>query len=450
MPVNIIVPPLSQTLDTLVLVEWLKNVGDPIQKGEPLFTVETDKATLDVEAPADGILESVSAGAGDEVQIHGVIGRIRESGEPGETVNLALPGELDLQERNAPTERNGPTERNAPTERRIFASPRARQLLSRKGLRLEELEGIGTGPQGMIVERDVRAYLEQNKLRLTPVAQRMAQEAGLDPDSLLHSHKGELIRKADIEASLARTDEKVEVSGRDIQDGEDPARKGKPLSNIRKVIAARMSESHQTSAPVTYLSEVDATRLVKLRKHILKELSGSETRPTLTDFIIRITTFVLKNHPQLNATFDGSLLNISESIHIALAVDTERGLVVPVISNAGQMGLSEIARTRSRLVQKALNGDLKQDEMNGGTFTISNLGTLGIDHFTPIINPPQVAILGVGRVREVPAIRKGKLRCRYSMGLSVTCDHRIIDGAPAARFLNDICRMVEEPDLIWL
>lgn len=424
MPVNIIVPPLSQTLDTLILVGWLKNVGDPVRKGEPVFTVETDKATLDVEAPASGVLEAVSAQAGDEVQAGSVIGRIRQAGEPEKTVEAV---ELD----------------QAEDKKRIFASPRARQLLLKKGLSLAKLNGAGTGPQGMIVEKDVRLYLERNKPRLTPVAQRIAQQAGLDLASLVPSSEGELVRKADVQATLAGSGQASQAEG-------EPSQKGMPLSTIRRTIATRMSESHRDSAPVTYLCEVDATRLVKLRKNILKELGQEGTRPTVTDFLIRIAALVLRKHPQLNATFDGSLLDVSEAVHIALAVDTERGLVVPVIPDAGHMGLLEIASIRSVLIQKAINGELKPDEMSGGTFTISNLGTLGIDHFTPIINPPQVAILGIGRIRQVPAIHKGKVRRRYSVGLSVTCDHRLIDGAPAARFLRDICRMVEEPDLVWL
>jgi pyruvate dehydrogenase E2 component (dihydrolipoamide acetyltransferase) len=460
MPVDILVPPLSQTLDTLVLVEWLKKVGDPVQKGEPLFTVETDKATLEVEAPADGVLASVHAQAGDEIQIRGVIGHIQEPGKPGAPEEFPALGEVtssdelaDLDETKVLEELKDPQDLKGP---RIFASPRARQLAFKKGLALKELDGCGTGPQGMIVEKDVRAYLEQNKPRATPLAQRMAQEAGLDLTTVPPSQQGERIRKADVAATLAGANLHSQAlaasspTGPEDQMDRRSPRKGVPLSPTRKTIATRMTQSHQTSAPVTYLSEADATRLVKLRKNVLKEIGQVETRPTLTDFIIRITAHVLKKHPQLNATFDGSFLDISQAIHIGLAVDTERGLLVPVLPDTGQMGLLQIADMRSRLVQKALSGGLKPEEMSGGTFTLSNLGKLGIDHFTPIINPPQVAILGVGRLREASAVRKGKARKRYSLGLSVTCDHRVIDGAPAARFLGDICRLVEEPHLFWL
>lgn len=428
MPVDILVPPLSQTLDTLVLVEWLKKVGDPVLKGEPIFTVETDKATLEVEAPAGGVLESIAAHPGDEIPIRGVIGRI------------SVPGE-------------GTSGSGKP---RIFASPRARQLAAKKGLTLEELDGSGTGPQQMIVERDVRAFLERVQLRATPLAQRMAEDTGVDLASIAPSRPGDLIRKADVETSLQK------ISAQDTHTGpvSQPDQVVEEISGLssqkvrlsptRRTIAARMVESHQNSAPVSYFSEVDATRLVKLRKRILDEIGEGETRPTITDFLIRIAALVLPRHPQVNATLDGSILEIHPSLHIAFAVDTERGLVVPVIKHSERLGLLEVARQRSDLVNKAISGDLKPEDMSGGTFTISNLGTLGIDHFTPVINPPQVAILGAGRIRKVPAFHKGKVRLRYSMGISVTCDHRVVDGAPAARFLSDICRLVGKPDLIWL
>jgi pyruvate dehydrogenase E2 component (dihydrolipoamide acetyltransferase) len=428
MPVDILVPPLSQTSDSLVLVEWLKKVGDRVQKGEPIFTVETDKATLEVEAPADGVLESIAANPGDEIQIRGVIGRIGEPDEPARVGG----------------------------KKRIFASPRARQLAAKIGLTLAQLDGSGTGPQGMIVEKDVRAYIERMKPRATPVAQRMAQDAGLDLGSITRSRPGEVIRKSDVETNILqqKADKPhTEPTSGPVHEGEPDSRAASRITSLtatRRTIANRMAESHRNSAPVTYQRDADATRLVKLRRRILGEIGEKEVRPTITDFLIRITALVLSEHPQINATFDGSSLETYTTLHIALAIDTERGLVAPVITDVGQMGLLDIARRRSELVHKAVIGELKPEEMSGGTFTISNLGTLGIDHFTPIINPPQVAILGAGRVREVPAIHKGKVRRRYSMGLSVTCDHRVIDGAPAARFLGDICRLVENPHFIWL
>ena len=330
-----------------------------------------------------------------------------------------------------------------PLERqnRLFASPRARQLAALKGVPLEALQGGGTGPGGLIVERDVNAYLEQRKAtpRVTPLARRMAEAAGVDLSKVAPARPGGTITKADIEASTGSEALESAAMSTAIR-----------LTPTRKTIARRMQESHQLTAPVTYLREADATRLVKLRKRILGNLPGGAIRPTCTDFLICLTCWALAGHPALNATFDGERLELYDSVHLALAVDTERGLIVPVIRDADRMRIGEIARRRSELVGRALTGTLSPEELSGGTFTLSNLGSLGIDHFTPIINPPQVAILGVGRIREAPLFRKGKVRIRKLMGLALTCDHRIVDGGPAARFLQDLCALIETPDLIWL
>lgn len=446
MAINILVPPLSQTLDTLVIVEWLKNTGDPVVKGEALLTVETDKATLEVESPATGILSSVSAGSGEEVKIGSIIGSILEPGEvsQGELTAAAQPsGGEHHPEMSASlgpqrqTKASGPRGEPLPIDRmeRIFASPRARQVARVEGVALEELQGSGTGPQGLIIEQDVHTYLERQKAksRITPLARRMAEASGVDLTRVIPSKPGEAIKKADIEASIL---------------------KGAPqtigLSQIRKTIAQRMQESHQNTAPVTYMSQVDATKLVKLRKRILKQLPKEVVRPTYTDFLIYITCHILAKHPALNATFDGETLKVHESIHMSLAVDTERGLIVPVIRDAGSKGVEELARLRRDLVDRVHAGMIKPEELSGGTFTITNLGASGVDFFTPIINPPQVAILGVGRIQTIPAVHKGKIRIRSVVGIALTCDHRVIDGAPSARFLADIASFIENPDLIWM
>lgn len=457
MSVNVLVPPLSQTMDTLVIVEWLKKIGDPVTKGEILFTVETDKATLEVESPATGILSSVLAGAGDEVKVRSIIGIIAEPGEAFEealtSVDNSLnenyppgPGAPPSTDRQQTINVTGPKGEPLPPERinRLFASPRARQLAQLKGIPLVELRGSGTGPRQLIVERDVSAYIERQKARprVTPVARRMAEMTGVDLSKVVPAKPGTAITKADVETSLHE--------GSGAPASAQSSFQAIRLTPTRKTIARRMHESHQITAPVTYMREVDATRLVKLRERILEKLSEDAIRPTYTDFLVYITCRVLSKHPALNAYFDGETVELHDAVHMALAVDTARGLMAPVIRDADSKGVEELARIRGDLIDRTLKGTVTPNELAGGTFTLTNLGALGIDHFTPILNPPQVAILGVGRIREIPAVHKGKIRIRSVMGLSLTCDHRVIDGAPAARFLLDICNLIESPDLVWL
>jgi pyruvate dehydrogenase E2 component (dihydrolipoamide acetyltransferase) len=412
MPVDILVPPLSQTMDSLVLVGWLKKVGDPVTKGEALFTVETDKATLEVESPASGILQAVLAEPGDEIKVRSVIGSIAES----------------VAEAGKPT--------------RIFATPRARRLAQQENLDLEALRGKGSGPEKWIIERDVQSLLgrEKEQPRATPVAKRMAEAAGVDLASLTPEQPGARIKKADVQSAIQA---EAEPALKEVPAA--PGVQKKALSPIRKTISRRMMESHANTAPVTYMSEVDATRLVKLRKRLLDELPEGAVRPTITDFLVFITARALLQHPELNATFDGETLEIHASVDMGLAVDTERGLIVPVLRGVESKSLFEIAQAREVLVRRTLAAQVAPEELSGGTFTLTNLGTLGVDHFTPIINPPQVAVLGVGRIRQVPVARKKKVKIRSVLGLAVTCDHRFIDGAPAARFLQEIASGIEKP-----
>jgi len=396
MPVDIVVPPLSQTMDTLILVEWLKQPGEVVKKGEMLFSVETDKATLEVESPASGTIFAVFAKPQSEIEVRSVIGKIllpdEDPQSAGEKLDQAeVSKQLESKIRRTPEKVKQPVKASSSSDR-IFSSPRARRLAEHHHIEINELSITGSGPRGMIVEKDVQAVVGQ------------------------------------IDFSSERADDRLEEI---------------PQSNVRKIIAERMMYSHLNSAPVTYMCECDATDLMEYRKSLIEKNASVNYKPTFTDLFIKITCQLLQNHPLLNATFTDDQLKVYKSMHIALAVDTPRGLIVPVIKNAGQMNLMEISRNREQLVDRALSGKLNPDDLTGGTFTISNLGTLGIDFFTPIINPPQVAILAIGRIREVPAVYNGKIHIRQLMGVGVTCDHRVIDGAPAARFLRDFCNFIE-------
>jgi pyruvate dehydrogenase E2 component (dihydrolipoamide acetyltransferase) len=292
----------------------------------------------------------------------------------------------------------------------------------------------------------------------------MAEAAGVDLDSVAPVHPGTIIRRADVEAALQASPQPKEAQVSTLAPaptGPQPVAvvtpaalpgKGRPvaLTALRKTIARRMQESHLATAPVTLTREVDATHLVALRADILKELTASDPRPTYTDFLVVVLSRVLSHHPNLNALFNGEALEIYDDVHMGIAVDTERGLVVPVLRSTTHKGLLELAGERIRLSQRAVEGTLLPDELGGGTFTITNLGTLGVDGFTPIINLPQVAILGVGRIRPAPAVFEEQVSIRQVMVLSLTFDHRVVDGAPAARFLSDVAQWVEKPQLIWL
>ena len=444
MPVDVLVPPLSQTMDTVVLVEWLKAPGEKVLKGEPLYVIETDKANLEVEAPASGILQEVLAQPGSEVAVKTKIGVILS---PEETLSAAPPSEVPgPSSQPVPGQLTGPAGEPLPPERlqRPFASPRARRLAQQEGVDLAQIHP--TGPQGMIVERDVRAYVEAQKAghpKATPVARRLAEAAGLDLGTIAPAHPGARITRADVEAALAQ------AAGAEPGPGEAlPG--GVPLSLVRRTIARRLLESWRNAPQVTLIREVDATALVEVRDRILEGLPPEEIRPSYTDFLLSIVARCLRQHPQLNAWTDGERLDLRDEVWIGMAVDTERGLVVPVIRDADRKGLRQLAAERQELVRRALEGALSVEDVSGATFTITNLGPLGIDAFTPIVSPPQVAILGLGRIRPGPAVYRGQLCIRHLLSLGLTFDHRAVDGAPAARFLADVAQLIEEPHRVWL
>jgi len=429
MPIDIIVPPLSQTSDTLVLTAWLKKVGDPVAKGEALFEVETDKATLEVESPATGTLYEVLAEPGTEVAVKARIGSIAlpdtgalaapapsapaATGTPGPTE--AAPAALGLNLSRPPA-----APLLAERSERVFASPRARRLADEAGLALQGIKA--SGPRGMIVERDVRAHLVE--LQAAPPPPQSGPAVPPTPAPAL------------VPTPPATESRQV------------------PLTPTRRTIARRLQASQQTTTPVTLTRDADATELVALRERLLLDMAGhgdTDVRPTYTDFLVSIVARCLQRHPSFNATFDGQQLEIfDDPVHMGLAVDTERGLLVPVLRHVERLGLIALARQRGAVVQRALAGTLEPGEMAGGTFTLTNLGALGVDAFTPLLNPPQVATLGLGRIRAVVGPVGNTIGLRQSMFLSLTFDHRAVDGAPAARLLADIAGLVEQPDRVWL
>jgi pyruvate dehydrogenase E2 component (dihydrolipoamide acetyltransferase) len=457
MAIDILVPPLSQTMDSLVLVKWEKQVGDPVEKGEVLFVVETDKATMDVESPGTGILLEILALPGSEVPVRSKIGTLLPEGEA--QTQTGQPA-VEQESQAAPTSSSVESTEtlSAHQQARIFSSPRARKLAQKEGISLADVKA--TGPRRMIVQRDIQAYLDQEKTKpkVTPLAKRVAEDTGVDLEALQLAHRGKWVTRNDVDTFR---EEQAPILGAEesTPSATEPAPASEPplpssrrieLTNIRKTISRRMQESHQTTAPVTLTREVDATELKLLRERILLELEPGATRPSYTDFLIVISSRCLRKHPVLNGTFNGDTVELQEEVHMALAVDTERGLIVPVIHAAQHMGLVETARARKDIAQRALEDKVDPEELAGGTFTITNLGNQGIDAFTPIINPPQIAILGIGRIHPAAMIFEGQIAVRERMYLSLTFDHRIVDGAPAARFLQDIAQLIENPHRIWL
>lgn len=444
MTTEVLVPPLGQTVDTVTLVTWYKDEGETVAQGDPLFAIETDKATLDVEAPASGVLCRVTAQPGDAVQVLSPIALIAAPGEvvAGEREREGVEGQ-GSSEREVGWKVGRLVEVQPPASRpqpgRIFISPRARRLAEEHNIPLIAFQA--TGPEGAIIERDVRAYLDAGAAPpITPVARRMAEEAGLDWRALTGSGPGGRITRDDVARVLEATPrEAVPVAAR-INEVVEAI----PLRSVRAIIAERMARSVATAAHVTLTSEADATALVELRRQLIQD--GVEV--SYNDLLLFILGRTLREHPQLNVSLEGETIQVWQRIHIGLAVDTERGLLVPVVRDVDRKGLLQIAGETQALVGRAQAGQCTADELSGGTFTLTNLGMFGIDTFTPLINLPECAILGVGRIRRQPVMIGDEVVGRHLVWLSLTFDHRLVDGGPAARFLQRVVQLVDRPHLL--
>ncbi len=393
MGTDVRMPPLSQTLDTLVLVQWLKQVGDPVAKGEPLFTVETDKATLEVEAPADGRLAAILAQPGEEVRTGAVIGRIAGEGEalmqaagaPGREEGVKPPVKVEPPDAAS---RRGEARRveNAGFRERILASPRARRRLDAAGAALADLRGRGSGPLGAVVERDVLAYLAERRMGAPAV------EAAAAPAAL---------------------------------PGRGASAAG--LEDLRGSYAA------------AFTRQADAARLLEVRERILERLEAGQPRPEAADFLALIACRLLARYPTLNARVEGDRAVAQAEVHLALGVEGGPGMLFPVVRAAGRLGLFELARARLELAERARQGRLRAEELSGATFTLIDLGASGVDQVVPALVLPQAAALAAGWLKASGA--------RPALTLVLSCDLRATGARAPAGFLKELVEHIEAPEM---
>jgi pyruvate dehydrogenase E2 component (dihydrolipoamide acetyltransferase) len=383
-------------------------VGAPIQKGEPLFEVESDKVTTEVESPASGFLRQVRVPEGQKVDVGTVLAVIGSEGEPIEEPGRAAATAPVASRPSVPSPETRPASAAPVAPARQFVSPRARMVAADLGVDLTRVKG--TGPGGRVLERDV--------LNAAPAA-RPAPTVPVAPPP------------QPVPAPAAGTTI--------------------PFAGLRRTIAERMVRSQQTVAEVTLTAEVDVGEVAKLRQQVSDEWERQHgIRVGYTEVIVKAVAKALREHPQINSSLADDGIRLHGEVNVGVAVALDDGLIVPVVRAADQRSLIEIARAIRELSDKARGNRLSRDEVTGGTFTISNMGMLGVEAFTPIINWPECAILGVGQIAERAAVRDGQIVARPMMWLSLTFDHRIVDGAPAARFLARVRQLLESPYLLFV
>jgi len=418
MPVEVVMPKLGLNMTEGIVAGWLRKEGDPVRKGEPLFIVETDKVTVEAEAPANGILGRILVAEGETVPVRQVVALLLTEGEE------SLPAATPVIHREARTASRDEGDRTL------------------------------TLPASSLAPSDASAREGDREVNASPVARRMARENGINL-ALVRGTGGEgRVTREDVKRFLAErgvgagTGSSIEAPGPRLGREQDGIRKvGKPLdvAGVRAVIADRMMKSLHTTAQFTLHSEVDGTALVEFRENLKAQAEAASGRPPSYDAIlVHLISMALREHPYLNATQVGNAIHLFDEIHVGVAVDTPGGLFAVVVRNADRKTVQEIEKELGERAERARHGMAMPDDLTGSTFTMTNLGSVGIDGFTPIINPPEAAVLGVGRIAPKLVIQEGKVAQRYRLTLSLTIDHRIVDGAPAARFLQRLAEMMDQ------
>lgn len=413
----VIMPKTGMAMEEGVIIEWLKREGDEIAVGDVLAQIETDKSTMDLESDASGTLLKLVYEAGTTVPVTLPIAWIGKKGEKiPETVSEANPVQEVAKVVEAIPEPI-PQAMGISTGK-ILATPAAKRAASERKIDLATV--TPSGKWGEVVQKDVLSASP----RVTPLAARIAQDKHLNLQDVTGSGHGGKIYAKDI---------KSEDSGEFTR---------LPLTNIQKITGKRMLESVLTIPMVTENIKVDMTRLLELKQAILDE---SKVKASVNDFVIKAVAKALRKHPRMNSMFDGDALIQKHDINIGMAVATDRGLLVPVIRRADALTLSSLVEKTKTTIERAREGKLTMAELTGSTFSISNVGMFGITAFTPIINPPEAGILGVCTIEKVPRIVDGALTERSIMTLSLTFDHRIVDGAESAQFLQSVVSLLEHP-----
>jgi pyruvate dehydrogenase E2 component (dihydrolipoamide acetyltransferase) len=413
---QVTLPRLGQGMESGTIVRWLKAEGDTVEKGEVLYELDTEKATQEVEAEASGVLLKILAGEGEEIEVGTAIAVIGEKGEevaeepaPAEEPKAEEPkaeeprAEEPKAEEPEPEEPavEAPAPAAAANGGRVKASPLARRIARERGIDLAAL--TGTGPEGRIVAEDV----ERAEKAGAPTAAAPAAAAAAPPSG------------------------EVEVV---------------PLTGMRKAIARRMTEAWQ--APVFQIAmTADMTAAIRLREGLVARMGEGDAKPTYSDILTKVCAVALMRHRAVNALFAGEEIHLMPSAHVGIAVAIPNGLVVPVLRNCETKTIPQLANERADLVARTREGRLRQDDLEGGTFTISNLGMYGVERFVAVLNPPQAAILAVGAIEERAVVREGELAARPVLELTLSCDHRTVDGATASEFLRTVKQFLEEPGL---
>ena len=430
MATEVKLPRLGQGMESGTIVKWLKGEGEPVKKREPLYELDTDKVTQEVEAEADGVLLKIVVDSG-EVEVGKTIAFIGDEGEEVSSENGKAPATDAKDEDEAAVEEQDEAETEGSS---------APGMDDQRQRGQEAAAATAAAETAAVADAPARP---DGRVKASPLARRLAREKGIDIATLSGSGPEGRIVAEDVERGAVAAPTAAPAAAGAVPAGEVEEIE---LTSTRKTIARRLTEAWQ--APVFQLTvSVDMTRSLELRERLVARLRDGETKPTVSDLLTKVAAAALLRHPAVNAHFAGDRILRFPSAHVGIAVAAPNGLVVPVIRDADRKTIQQIAADRAALVGRARDGKLQRDDLADGTFTISNLGMFGIEQFVAVLNPPQAAILAVGATEPKPVVRDGSVEVRPLMTMTITCDHRAIDGADGAEFLRTVKELLEEPAL---
>lgn len=453
----VLMPKLGFNMETGYISTWQKKEGDVIKKGDVLLVIETDKTTMEIESTMSGTVRKILAEEGDTVPVIlpiAIIGGADENIDElirkamaqlggTETSGASAPESMTAPEGQADSAQGEIPPISISSSIQLKLSPRAKKFVRENNIDLGTLNLKGTGFQGGVTAEDVEEYVKQKRIKITPVAEKIAEHSGLEVNSIPGTGIGGKVTKADVEGVLNK---KGNNQSPVPLMGDKKILRTINYSGARKIIGDRLSQSKFTAPHLYFTTSVDVSGLVALRKQVN---SAQEQKISLNDFIIGAVIKALQKYPELNSSLQGDKILQYEDVNIGVAVGLESGLIVPVIKQAQNKKLSQIARESQVLAEKARNGKLLPDEYQGGTFTLSNLGMFGIENFTAIINPPEAGILSISAVKKTAVVveenGEDKVLIRPMMNITVSVDHRIIDGMVATRFINEVKALIENP-----
>lgn len=438
MATEVLMPKLGLTMTEGTIEEWKFKEGDTVKKGDILFSVATDKLTNDIEADTDGVLLKILLSEGETADCKSVIAYI---GAAGETIPRAASAAQEMSQTDAPPKASAQMV-TACCGEFVRATPYARKLAMEKGYDLASIKA--TGPNGIVVAKDVKSYVAGPKC--SPMAAKLADELGVDMAAL--EVQGRVMKRdvlaaantAAVKASYEELKEELEAESND----EKPVK----VNPLRRAIASNMVTSWTTSPRVTFTYAVDVTEMKALRARLKEPMKAKGIKITYNHILMKVVATALTEFPDLNASFKDNMLTHHKHVNMGLAVAKGDGLIVPNVKSADTKSLAQIAQETEVLIEATRDGKIAMEDMTGGTFTISSLGAFGVRNFSPIINQPELAILGVCDMVDTPVVFNGEIVIRPMMNLCLTADHRVVDGVQACKFMQRIVELLENPYLL--